>query len=921
MKYKSIIFVLLFAFATSAESSGTACRTINLAGVWRCKIDVTRDFELRKGFRHKPQFPYTAHLPGSLDENHLGLRTVGKNPWHLNREYEYVGPVFYQKAVEIPESWQGKEITLFLERCHWETKLYVDDIYFGMRESLSTPHVYDVSEALTPGRHSISICVDNSMKYNIGINAHAITEHTQTNWNGIIGRIELRARDRVNIGDVQLYPDVANKSVRVHMTMHNSSGEKIAGTLVLKAASWNADSDHSCRAQSQRVALNGKKMHIELVYPLGKDALLWDEFNPALYHMKISFTGESGGQKYQDDKTVDFGLREFKTKGRQFVVNSRPTFLRGTLECCIFPLTGYPDMSVEGWLRIFRIARSYGLNHMRFHSWCPPEAAFRAADQMGFYLQVEGPFWTTVGDGKPIDDFIRQEIDRILQAYGNHPSFCMLSYGNEPGGKNQKEFLGKLVNQWKGKDNRHVYTGASGWPILAENDYHLSPRPRIQRWKEELKSRVNREPLATTATYSDFIDQFDVPVVSHEIGQWCAYPDFSEIGRYTGVLKARNFEVARESLQRHHMLDQAHDFLMASGKLQTLLYKEDIEAALRTPEFGGFQLLDLHDFPGQGTALVGVLNAFWQEKGYVTASEYSRFCGPVVPLLRAEKFTFFNDETLRANAVLANYGPQVIRGAVPEWKIEFADGRVLASGTLAKQDIAQGRPIDLGDIVVSFDAIERAAQLKLTLSIRDTEYWNSWPLWVYPKDLESPPNENVLYADKFDDAVIHALQLGRKVFLMPDVERINSDVPNGFSTIFWNTEWTGGQKPHTLGILCDPAHPALREFPTEFHSNWQWWDINFHSRPMILDDMPPTLRPIVQVIDDWNSNRRLGLVFEARVGKGRLLVVGVDLKNDLQNRPVARQLRYSLEKYISNADFNPQQQVDAAAIAELFKKH
>ncbi len=913
----ALVFTNIPPCAKAAES---ACQTINLAGEWRCKLDVTRDFRIRKMFRHKLEFPYTAHLPGSLDENRLGIRTVGKNPWHLNREYEYVGPVIYQRDVDIPESWKGKEITLYLERCHWETKLYVDDIYFDMRESLSTPHVYDLSDLLTPGKHSLSIRVDNTMKYDIGVNAHAITEHTQTNWNGIIGRIELQARDKVHVNDVQLYPDVEDKSVRIRLTMINDQGRQVIGTLVFKAESWNTTSEQSCRTQSQRITLDGKETHVEIVYPLGENAQLWDEFNPVLYHMHISFSGKSGKQKYWDDRTVNFALRKFKTQGRQFVVNGRPTFLRGTLECCIFPLTGYPDMSVNGWLRIFRIARSYGLNHIRFHSWCPPEAAFRAADQMGFYLQVEGPFWTTVGEGKPIDDFIYREIDAILQEYGNHPSFCMLSYGNEPGGKNRDKFLGELVKHWKSRDNRHLYTGASGWPELAENDYYLTPKPRIQHWREELHSRVNREPLQTDNDYSDFIKKFDIPVVSHEIGEWCVYPDFSEIDKYTGVLKARNFEIARESLQKNHMLDQANSFLMASGKLQTLLYKEEIEAALRTPDFGGFQLLDLHDFPGQGTALVGVLNAFWQDKGYVSAAEYSRFCSPVVPLLRAEKFVFFNDETLQAHAVLANYGPEVIRGAVPEWKIAFADGSVYSSGTLPAQDIPQGQPAALGEIKVDLGKIKQATQLKLTLSIRDTEYWNAWPLWVYPRKLNLPAAEGVLYAEEFDKTVIRALKQGRKVFLLPDVQSIDSDVPNGFSTIFWNTEWTNGQKPHTLGILCNPAHPALKYFPTEFHSNWQWWDINYHSRPMILDDMPATLRPIVQVIDDWNSNRRLGLVFEARVGKGRLLVVGVDLKNDLKNRPVARQLRYSLEKYINSADFNPQQQVEPAAIADLLKK-
>ena len=156
-----------------------------------------------------------------------------------------------------------------------------------------------------------------------------------------------------------------------------------------------------------------------------------------------------------------------------------------------------------------------------------------------------------------------------------------------------------------------------------------------------MQSRVNAKPPETMTDYRDFVEQHkNAPVVSHEIGQWCVYPNLDEMTKYTGLLKARNFEIFQDQLERNGMLNQAHDFLMASGKLQALLYKEDIESALRTPGFGGFQLLDLHDFPGQGTALVGVLDPFWDSKGYITAEQYRRFAGPIVPLARLERRIF-----------------------------------------------------------------------------------------------------------------------------------------------------------------------------------------------------------------------------------------------------------------------------------------
>ncbi|MHC4315997.1 MAG: discoidin domain-containing protein, partial [Planctomycetota bacterium] len=623
---------------------------------------------------------------------------------------------------------------------------------------------------------------------------------------------------------------------------------------------------------------------------------------------------------FYDSKTVTFGMRKFGTKGTQFTINNRLTFLRGTLECSIFPLTGYPDMSVEGWVRIFRIAKAHGLNHMRFHSWCPPEAAFQAADRMGFMLHVECPAWTTIGDGKPIDKFIYAEGDRILKAYGNHPSFCMLAYGNEPGGRNQKRFLGDLVNYWKQKDPRRVYTSAAGWPIIPESDFHSTPAPRGHQWGSGLKSRFNANPPETVTDYGSIIQNYDVPVVSHEIGQWCVYPNFKEIKKYTGVLRPRNFEIFRDSLADHHMLEKADDFLMASGKLQALLYKEEIESALRTPGFGGFQLLDIHDFPGQGTALIGILDPFWGSKGYIEPEEHNRFCSETVPLLRMKKRTWTTVETFTADAEIAHFGPAPIQNAVITWSINEPGGREVASGKFPSRTIPIGSGIQLGKIELPLADVRMPAQLSVTVSVKDTPYTNNWDIWVYSDVPYWAPPEGIIIADHLDDQVIKALDAGKNVLLMPPLEEIDSDIPAGFTTIFWNTQWTRKQPPHTLGLLCNPKHPALSKFPTQFHSNWQWWDLVTKSKFMVLDDFPPDLHPIVQVIDDWNTNRKLGLIFEAKVGRGKLLVCSINLRN-LEKRPAALQMHYSLIHYMWHSNrFAPRHSVEIELIRSLFRK-
>jgi len=957
--------------ATTAAKSEKAT-AISLAGTWSFKLDPTDAGEQEKWYSKK--LDDSIKLPGSTAGNGYGndpsidtkwtgqivdkswftedkyekYRQAGsvKIPFWLTPVKHYVGPAWYQKQVDVPESWAGKRIVLLLERCHWETKVWVDGTVAGMRDSLCTPQFHDLSDLMTPGRHIITVRVDNSVKYNVGANAHSVSDHTQSNWNGITGRMELLATDRIWIDDIQVYPDIRNKSAGLLVAIGNGTNKQVSGTLTITAKSWNTKQSHAPAKKNVEFTSSESETVIEVDYPMGDDVLLWDEFSPAMYRLKISLKAAASGGSlkgeafgdgsaqnghpqaaleaatplFHDEKAINFGMREIGTKGTQFTINDRLTFLRGTLECCIFPLTGYPPTDVEEWMRILRVAKAHGLNHMRFHSWCPPEAAFEAADRLGIMFHVECPAWTAIGDGKPIDKYIYAEGDRILKAYGHHPSFCMLAYGNEPGGRNQKRFLGDLVNYWKAKDPRRLYTSAAGWPIIPENQYHSTPGPRGHQWGAGLSSRFNAKPPETAMDYSDFVTKYNVPIVSHEIGQWCVYPNFKEIPKYKGVLRPLNFEIFRDSLAANNMLDQAEDFLLASGKLQALLYKEEIESALRTPGFGGFQLLDIHDFPGQGTALVGILDPFWDSKGYIEPKEHHRYCSQTVPLARMEKRAWTTDEKFTADIEIAHFGAAPINNTAPIWFVTYADGRKVTSGRLPRTTIPLGNSTELGSIKVNLTNIAAPAKLVLTVLIEGTPFKNTWDIWVYPAALEIQPPDGVLIAEQFDEQAKATLENGGKVLLMPPLNSIDSDVPAAFTTIFWNTQWTAQQPPHTLGILCDPKHPALTQFPTEFHSNWQWWDLVTKSRFMILDEFPAELRPIVQVIDDWNTNRRLGIIFEAKVGKGKLLVSGIDLKNNLNERPVARQMLHSLLEYMDSSAFAPKNSTDAKLVQGLFRK-
>lgn len=911
---------------------------IDLAGQWEVSLDPEDIGEKQKWF--KAILPDKITLPGSLTQNGLGDEVTAKTKWTAgfwnkawltDKQYEkyrqpgnvkinswlqplkhYVGKAWYRKQIDIPENFKGKQITLLLERCHWETKVWVDGKYIGVKNSLSTPNRFRLGK-LNPGKHNIALCVDNTLKINVGQDAHSVSDQTQGNWNGVVGKMLLQAQDSVTIDNVQIYPDIENKLAKVVVTVKNSS-KRTTAHINLKAESFNTNTKHSVPAVTKQVKLNKRVETFEIQYPMGDKVQLWDEFSPALYKLTVSIEGDG----FKDVETTDFGMRQIVAEGREFKLNGKKIFFRGTLECSIFPLTGYPPMNVQGWEKVIKACQAHGLNHIRFHSYCPPQAAFVAADKMGFYFQAEGPFWAKVGDGGDLDKYIYAECDRILKEYGNHPSFMLMAHGNEPSGKNQKKFLGELEKYWRAKDKRRLYSSGSGWPHIPENDYHIDPDPRIQHWGAGLHSRINAKPPETTTDYTKSISKFEVPVISHEIGQWCVYPNFDEMKKYTGILKPKNFEIFRETLEENHMLDQAHDFLMASGKLQTLCYKEDIESALRTKNFGGFQLLDLHDFPGQGTALIGVLDPFWEEKGYVTADEYKRFSGQTVPLARMEKRTWTNDETFTADIEIAHFGQSPITNAKFIWEIT-RQNKVYRSGNLAVKTIPVDNGIQLGKVQVPLTDIAIASKLNLSVSLEGTDFRNDWDFWVYPKSIDTSRDAHILIAEKLDEKALSLLASGGKVILMPPDKSIKGDVALGFSSIFWNTAWTNGQKPHTLGILCDPKHPALAKFPTEYHSNWQWWDMVSKAQAMIMDEFPPELRPIVQVVDDWFTNRRLGLVFEANVNGGKLLICSINLRSNLDDRPVARQMLHSLKNYMRSDAFKPKHSIDTKLIDDLYR--
>ena len=364
------------------------------------------------------------------------------------------------------------------------------------------------------------------------------------------------------------------------------------------------------------------------------------------------------------------------------------------------------------------------------------------------------------------------------------------------------------------------------------------------------------------------------------------------------MLDPLNFKAIRNDLAQKGLLHKADDYLKASGRLAAIIYKEEIERAMKTPQQSGFQLLDLHDFPGQGTALVGLLDAFWDSKGLIEPQRFREFCAPVVPLARFDKAVWQASETFEAHIDISNYGEEAYGADRLRWVLTDGEGQVYAEGTDA-------------EVSIVLDKIERASRMELVVSIADTPWRNRWNIWVYP-EVMMPTDKDLVVTSSLDEA-LKALKKGKTVLFSPKTANVKG-LEGKFLPVFWSPVHFPKQAG-TMGLLCHPEHPALADFPTEMNSDWQWWNLVKRSRVMVIDSIP-RVTPIVESVDNFVNNRRMAQIFEAKVGKGRLIMCSMDLLTDGE-LPEIRQLRYSLTNYMLTKDFQPTVTLSEADLRSL----
>ena len=790
---------------------------VSISGPWALCLDpegvLTVDSLLSE--RADSLLADTIDLPGTTDLAGKGFEpTRTDETTHLTRRHAFVGKAWYRKKVVAPYVWREKELALYLERTKAST-LYLDGQLVDSCNDVSTPQVYNLGK-LRPGVHTLLLCVDNGGGVPVEVirSSHLYSEDTQTNWNGVVGRIELLPMEDVD----RTFPVASMPRLEV-----------------------------------------------------------------------VDGHFEAGGH---------------------------PVFLRGKHDACVFPKTGHTPMDKASWVGYFQRCKDFGINHVRFHSWCPPEAAFSAADELGVYLQPELPFWGTL-EGEELLAFLRKEGLNIVRTYGHHPSFAMFSLGNELWG--EPSVMQELVEAFRAEAPQILYTNGTnaflGYRGYVDGmDFMVTCRTRGEAYGEyntHVRSSfafcdaldggiLNHFHPSTMRNFSEALQGVPMPVISHETGQFQSFPDFAQIDKYEGTpFIPYNLMEFKRRLADAGLENQAEEFRRASLAWAIDLYKADIEMCLRTPGLGGFQLLDIQDYPGQGSAYIGILDAFMDEKDPFTSVGWTDFCSDLVPLAEFEKYCWREDEQFHAHVKVANFTGEPLQGEA-EYDID-----------MPVSDLLEGKEAPA------------CVYLHLTADTEGHHAENGWPIWIYPAD-NKPDKRGITIARKLDRATLQALNAGKKVLLMPS--DTTNTVGGLFQTDYWNYRMFKGicesngkpVSPGTLGILTDPGHPLFREFPTGEGTDWQWFPVVKASRPMILDALRG-YRPIVQVIDNIERNHRLGLLFEFAVGNGSLLVCCSDLESTLEY-PEGRQFYKAVLDYMRSDDFHPTVALSPARLTSLFRE-
>lgn len=901
---------------------------IDLSGIWQ--VTLENDSTI-----------YEVKLPGTLDENCIGHKDLNTNAWNsaevsteenhnnewlressviktrFTRKYTFEGEAVFSRTINLPYFDTSQRVFLEVERSrHLRLSINQRPILSKLSGTVSTPFVFEVTDYLEKENDIALACSNTYPEWPRDeiVYSSAASDETQTNWNGLLGYVRLRIEKENFIANVRVYPIQGQLNLEIDI----DARKNFSTELCISSNILTKEIKHLISVE--------KGQHTIYLYGLSivNDLVLWDEFLGNLYELNVS-------SETLDSKRITFGYREFSyNQSGFFTINGRSVFLRSETNCCVFPETGHMPLTTSEWKEILGVYQSYGVNCVRFHSHCPPEAAFSAADQLGMFMQPELSQWNpkTSFESKKSYEYYRLELLEILRIYANHPSFVMLTFGNESHANDTgHENMHELLANAKAADVTRLYANGSNVHYGSigtdeHSDFYTSSNffeHQLRGTFSGMAGYINEVYPNTRTNYVESMqlirNVYKKPVFSFEVGQFEVLPDFDEIKLFKGVTIPNNFIYIQEQVTEKGFAARWRSMVEATGEIAAIAYREEIEAALRTKTMSGISLLGLQDFPGQGTALVGMIDSHMRPKSFEFAhpEKFKQYFNQTVPLLLMDKYTYTAIETFTADIEIAHYGMYDLTQNVT-YKLYDLE-KTYTSGIFKDIHMLTGTVTSIGRIELSLESFLQPKKLFINISVN--EFSNDYPIWIYPvMDIQERIGRSKVIITRNYSEMTEALSQGKTVLYTPkaDADHFPNSVQSQFTTDFWSVG-TFANQSGCMGCLIDSDHDVFRNFPTETHSNWQWWPMTC-GRAVIV---PESVEPIVTVMDSYARLRKMSLLFECRYNTGKLMVSSMGILEQLQY-PESNALLASILDYMESEKFEPNHAITREELCSIFEK-
>jgi len=849
----------------------------------------------------------TLSVPGYWEDMTQQLASTGLsgklniNPLYTDQSYPMTGycPDMY---LPNPVGCLAYEKTFVLEQVQANTELFIggvqnavsawiNGVYLGRHEGYSTPFAFPIPEdVLTAGENRITLAVSNNRLQGYqgrpvsGLTSRAANECT----GGIYGDVELRSYPD-GLCDLWVTTDAACQAVTVH-----TSGAVHMKKAVTVSQNGKILFDAEIPAGSENLTLDAA------------DFAKWTPETPNLYDLTVTTENQS--------LSASFGVRRLTAEGTRLYLNGEPFYFRGICEHCYQYKTVHPTRDKAYYVTVIRKLKSLGFNAIRFHTWIPPYEYMEAADEEGILLEVESPNNTALAEWEKIVRFCR-----------HYPSVNLYSTGNE------LQIDGAYENHLHAcADLVHTQTDALFSPMSAMRgvEYMLTEQdPRM-----DTPFPHNSQRLSRIGTYSDVYNSYSLgltsydsslgtqkvlderneiygkPLLSHEICIQGTYIDLSLAQRYEGtrIGKTQFMSSVRTHLADQGLLDRADTYYKNSVKWQSLLRKHCFETVRRCHSFAGYDFLgDIDTHWHTFGYCVGMMNEFYELKDGQTTENVLRYNSPTVLLADTQRVNLWAGEAVQIPIWVSHYGPDIEKARLHV--SVRADGKTVAQTDVTVERLRKGQLKQLACFSFCVPELERAAGLELHAELSGPQgtYRNGWELYAFPKTEESTCRNVIVRKGCTIDELQADMQAGNRVVIF-------GTEPFASSQVSFQLSIAGRTTGHLATVIA--KHPITDAFPHSGFCAKQFENMLNGGKAAILAGTQGQHAPVIDIATSYKNAQKEALLFEYRIGKGRLLVCTLNLQEE---DPAAMWLKNTILSYAESQAFAPDAELTMQELAQV----